>query len=201
MKPQHQRILEALQAGKPLQGKDRDAVIRWCEPRARRQMAKVERKAKVRANPVLAAEDGIRADKARALVLADAWFSICVRMLGTKEVEPGEERAGACCTCGKYQEFGDLQAGHWQKRGKFGTRFHFTNVHPQCRYCNDPRRGNGRMPEHEVFIIRKYGLSERDRILAKVKFEKRKPNTAELLRLAAKLKGQALSLGYEGRHP
>ena len=84
----------------------------------------------------------------------------------------------ACCTCDKIKSTQHLQAGHCIERrskGSMGTRWEETNCHGQCDYCNDPKRGGGRRPDHERYIIAKYGQEELDRLLVLQKVRSKKP--------------------------
>ncbi len=194
MKPQHQRILEALQKGVPLQGKDRDAVIRWCEPRARRQMAKAERKARVRVNPVLAAADRQRSDHSAILRKADDNFSILIRWLGTRDYDG--VRMGRCCTCTKILPFKELQCGHWILRGKWGTRYDFKNSAPQCPPCNARHIGNGRVERHEAYIEKRHGAGTANKLRVQAKLRTRKPTDMELAAWANHFMEEAVLRGY-----
>ena len=41
-----------------------------------------------------------------------------------------------CFTCGKVAEWKTMDAGHFQSRGKYSTRWEERNVKPQCKGCN-----------------------------------------------------------------
>lgn len=43
---------------------------------------------------------------------------------------------GTCCTCGKEIHFHDGDAGHFVPRQHKATRWSESNVHLQCKYCN-----------------------------------------------------------------
>ncbi len=194
--PQMQRILTALELGHPLQGKDRDRVIAWAKPRARRVMQQTERKARIKANPIEAAAAGIHSDKKALLRAADDAFSILVRTMGTATSFDGR-RYGHCCTCNKPPlRFNQLQAGHWIKRGQWGTRFTLENVHPQCENCNMPAKGNGRVKEHESHIAVMHGHHMLDKLRVKAKFNQRRPSNKELADMAVDFMQRAVNLGY-----
>ncbi len=195
--PIAQRILDDVTKFKPLQGKERDMVIRWIKRRADRALEKVERAKAIRANPVRLAAENRRADASGLLTAADDAFSILVRTIGTQVQDDGR-RWGYCITCKtkKLIPFSELQAGHWKKRGKFGARFMLENVHPQCDYCNDPRRGNGREPEHEAYILYHEGAGAISRILVAVKLRPKKPGNLELAEMAKAFMARAVALGY-----
>lgn len=70
--------------------------------------------------------------------------------------------AGFCCTCGKWCEGGDFQAGHYEPSSTGGAvlRYHPNNMHGQGGYCcNINRHGQQRMANaYTMFMIKKYGL-------------------------------------------
>ena len=47
----------------------------------------------------------------------------------------------SCYTCGLTQNWRKMDAGHFQSRGKFSTRWDPMNVKPQCKRCNGFRSG------------------------------------------------------------
>ena len=47
-----------------------------------------------------------------------------------------------CVTCNVKKPWKELQAGHYEKRGKNQLRYDETNVHPQCVGCNVFQKGN-----------------------------------------------------------
>lgn len=67
-----------------------------------------------------------------------------------------------CCTCGKAEPWEDVDAGHFISRAYSATFLEETNVHPQCRFEN--RYRNGAPDEYAMFIIRKYGIDELERL-------------------------------------
>jgi hypothetical protein len=46
-----------------------------------------------------------------------------------------------CWTCGKVLPWSRVDAGHFQSRAKFSTRWDEMNVKPQCKSCNGFRSG------------------------------------------------------------
>jgi len=46
-----------------------------------------------------------------------------------------------CWTCGKVLPWSRVDAGHFQSRAKFSTRWDERNVKPQCKTCNGFRSG------------------------------------------------------------
>lgn len=41
-----------------------------------------------------------------------------------------------CWTCDKVKNWREVDAGHFQSRGKYSTRWDESNVKPQCKKCN-----------------------------------------------------------------
>lgn len=78
--------------------------------------------------------------RARKTVIAslDKWFSKFVRLSHA-------DRTGHlnCFTCGKrmYWEKDGAEAGHFQGRSKYSTRWDEDNVKPQCTRCNKWKHG------------------------------------------------------------
>lgn len=76
--------------------------------------------------------------------------------------------AGFCCTCGKYCEGGNFQAGHYEPDSTGGVllRFHPHNMHGQGGYCcNINKHGQQKMAnEYTFYMIRKYGAERVEEI-------------------------------------
>lgn len=72
------------------------------------------------------------------------------------------EISGYCCTCGKFCEAGNFQAGHYEPDSTGGAllRYHPRNMHGQGGYCcNINRHGQQRMAnQYTMFMIGKYGI-------------------------------------------
>lgn len=70
--------------------------------------------------------------------------------------------SGYCCTCGKFCEGGDFQAGHYEPDSTGGAllRYHPRNMHGQGGYCcNINRHGQQKMANaYTFFMIKKYGI-------------------------------------------
>lgn len=60
-----------------------------------------------------------------------------------------------CITCELWFPWGDMDCGHFQKRGNLATRYHPWNIHAQCRDCN--RFKDGKEKEHARYIDMTYG--------------------------------------------
>ena len=111
---------------------------------------------------------------------ADELLSTYIRTKWTRETAPGV-RVGECFTCKKLKRYEELQNGHWIRRRHFGTRWHEINNHPQCAWCNDPKRGGGMEAEHERQIAAIEGSQWPDRLRALKKLKAKKPTKFELL--------------------
>jgi hypothetical protein len=66
----------------------------------------------------------------------DKWFSFWVRLRSADENGNNQ-----CCTCGKIDNWRNLQCGHFVSRKHLATRFHELNCFPQCIACNIFRNG------------------------------------------------------------
>ena len=58
-------------------------------------------------------------------------FSQYIRLSGADHT--GHVR---CFTCGVVKNWREVDAGHFQTRAKYATRWHESNVRPQCKKCN-----------------------------------------------------------------
>jgi hypothetical protein len=171
-------------------GMERAFILRWLEPRAKKAEARAQLKAEKSLSPWGKVVELRRRSRNSLLTRADDAFSILVRTIGTHIGSDGR-RWGACVTCPPetpYKLFADLQAGHCIKRGQWGTRYNTNNCHPQCRNCNNPARGNGRVPEHLAYIAAHHGDGVISRLGALAKLNPRRPSDLELRELAERFK-------------
>lgn len=70
-----------------------------------------------------------------------------------------------CVTCGKQDEWKNLQNGHYMSRGHYPTRWDETNCHVQCVSCNVFKKGN--YTEYAIFMINRYGADYLDELRQK----------------------------------
>lgn len=70
-----------------------------------------------------------------------------------------------CVTCHKVASWKELQCGHYVSRVYLSTRWDERNAAVQCGACNVLRRGN--YAEYTAFMLRKYGPSIIDDLLAR----------------------------------
>ena len=61
----------------------------------------------------------------------DTIFSTYIRI-----VNADDKGNNQCCTCGKIDNWRNLQCGHFVSRRYLATRFHEANCFPQCVSCN-----------------------------------------------------------------
>ena len=105
----------------------------------------------------------------------DQWFSKYVRLSNSNEGLVN------CYTCGIQRKWNDrIDAGHFQTRSKYYTRWDEMNVKPQCKGCNMTNGGQqylfGQMLDQE------YGEGTAESILIKSN-QIRKFSNAELLEM------------------
>jgi hypothetical protein len=174
-------------------GKDREMILRWIEPRARRAEAKVTGE---KVKPRFAHKKATG-----ALAKADAAFSKYIRTRDTTLADDGN-RYGACVTYGKFLSMDQLQCGHFIPRGKFGTRFNVENAHAQCPRCNDKRFGNGEIVKHAAAIRLRHGNDAVERLEKQAAIYPQRPMDEELLEFAEiflKQRGLEAARGMIGR--
>ena len=66
----------------------------------------------------------------------DTIFSLYIRLRSADDNGNNQ-----CCTCGKIDNWRNLQCGHFVSRKYLATRFHEANCFPQCLSCNVFRYG------------------------------------------------------------
>ena len=101
----------------------------------------------------------------------DVVFSQYIRLKDSKD------GIGTCVTCGKQDHWKNLQAGHFQSRKHYSTRWDERNVKIQCVGCNVYRYGEqykfslylGKKKAQEMLdnsrIIRKFASDELEEML------------------------------------
>ena len=95
---------------------------------------------------------------------ADKWFSRFIRARDTAFISNGIPMA-MCITCGRtYDVIHEMDAGHFVKRDRKGTRYNEQNVHVQCTRCN--RYRSGEEFAHGVAIDRLYGTGTAEKLYA-----------------------------------
>lgn len=86
----------------------------------------------------------------------DAAFSQYVRL---RYAVAGD---ATCVTCGVSKPWKQMQAGHYESRGYYPTRWDEHNVHVQCYGCNVARKGN--YPMYARYMVARYGASILDEL-------------------------------------
>jgi len=69
-----------------------------------------------------------------------------------------------CCSCGKRGYYQGFDAGHWISRSKTGTLFQERNVHPQCKWCNNPANSGDAGAGYSRYMLETYGQSVMDEL-------------------------------------
>jgi len=90
---------------------------------------------------------------------ADDWFSKYIRLR-----DANSDGWCVCCTCGKWIHWKEITCGHFQKRGRPGTRFNEQNCAAQCRACNSYK--DGEQYKHGRYIDTKYGEGTADKLVS-----------------------------------
>lgn len=106
----------------------------------------------------------MKSELKKAKEKAQRIFNEWIRLRDCVETD-GTPFAAICCTCNKLtQNNGDLQASHFILDSKNGnsTSFDPVNVNSSCKRCNRFLHGN--LGNYAVFIIKKYGQDELDRL-------------------------------------
>ncbi len=74
--------------------------------------------------------------RAKAIAKLDEQFSRYIRLRSTDH-----RGYGRCFTCSKEMHWKQVDAGHFQTRAKFSTRWDEVNVQFQCKNCNMTNSG------------------------------------------------------------
>ncbi len=79
---------------------------------------------------------GVKRSRTAVVKKLDEWFSKYVRLSNSVDGQC------ICYTCGTKKPWNKgIQAGHFQSRGKYSTRWDEDNVRPQCVGCNMFKQG------------------------------------------------------------
>lgn len=122
--------------------------------------------------------------KRKAIVASlDEWFSKYVRLSNADD-----NGMVNCFTCGVYQKWNDrIDAGHFQTRAKYTTRWDEMNVKPQCKRCN--MTNGGQQYTFGIRLDQIYGQGTAANILRKSN-ELSKFTNSELLAMRDDFKAQ-----------
>jgi 5-methylcytosine-specific restriction endonuclease McrA len=72
-----------------------------------------------------------------------------------------------CITCGSFDHWRSVDAGHFITRENMGTRWEEENVHAQCQGCN--RFKSGKQYEHGLAVDKRHGAGTASKLLVKSK--------------------------------
>lgn len=82
--------------------------------------------------------------------ILDREFSFYVRTRAMNE-----QGMVKCISCGSWNWWNDVDAGHYINRRNRGVRWSTINVQPQCRFCN--RFSEGEQAKFRKALVEKYG--------------------------------------------
>lgn len=99
--------------------------------------------------------------RGKVVAKLDAVFSQYIRL---KNSFMGD---ATCVTCGITKPWKQMQAGHYESRGHYATRWDEQNVHVQCVGCNVFKKGN--YTEYARYMVRKYGDGILDEMASKAR--------------------------------
>jgi hypothetical protein len=94
----------------------------------------------------------------------------------------------SCVTCGAVRHWKEMDGGHFISRVFTAHKLTEENIHPQCKGCNGPKRGN--LIPYTLYMQEMYG---RDFVeeLERTKGQTKKYNRVEIMEIIAELKAQA----------
>ena len=124
--------------------------------------------------------------RSKIVAALDKEFSIWVRL------SPADDYGMVLCyTCGVRKHWKKVDAGHFQTRAKYSTRWDVMNVKAQCKKCN--MANGGQQYEFGKKLDQEYGDGTADSVLAKsnqlVKF-----SDQELLSILAEIRAKNKAL-------
>ena len=125
-------------------------------------------------------------NRSKVVATLDGWFSQWVR---SKDAD----HAGrvACFTCGIVKPWKELDAGHFQTRVKYSTRWDEMNVKPQCKGCNMSNGGHQYL--FGLYLDQLYGTGAAEEVVRRSN-ELRKFSTVELREMAALYQQKVIEL-------
>jgi len=118
-----------------------------------------------------------------------AWFSKYIRLKYADNFGVVE-----CCTCGKRDNWKNMQAGHFVAGRQNSILFEENGVHVQCYACNVCKNGN--TLEYFIFMERRYGREEIERLRRLAK-DSKKYTREDYLELIDKYKNLAIAESNE----
>ena len=127
--------------------------------------------------------------RSQAVKRLDSWFSKYIRLRDADS--SGYVR---CITCGTRKYWKDVDAGHFQTRAKYSTRWDERNVNAQCKGCN--MVNGGQQYVHGLAIDKKFGEGTADELVI-LSNQIVKLSTREILDLAEEYKNKFKELEQE----
>jgi len=98
--------------------------------------------------------------RSKAVKALDKAFSEWVRLSGASRL--GLQQ---CYTCNIMKHYKEMDAGHFQSRAKYSTRWDPMNVKPQCKRCN--MTNGGQQYEFGLRLDAQYGSGTAQNLLIK----------------------------------
>ena len=127
--------------------------------------------------------------RSQAVKRLDSWFSKYIRLRDADS--SGYVR---CITCGTRKYWKEVDAGHFQTRAKYSTRWDERNVNAQCKGCN--LVNGGQQYVHGLAIDKKFGEGTADELVI-LSNQIVKLSTREILDLAEEYKNKFKELEQE----
>ena len=127
--------------------------------------------------------------RSQAVKRLDSWFSKYIRLRDADS--SGYVR---CITCGTRKYWKEVDAGHFQTRAKYSTRWDERNVNAQCKGCN--MVNGGQQYVHGLAIDKKFGEGTADELVI-LSNQIVKLSTREILDLAEEYKNKFKELEQE----
>ena len=124
--------------------------------------------------------------RSQAVKRLDSWFSKYIRLRDADS--SGYVR---CITCGTRKYWKEVDAGHFQTRAKYSTRWDERNVNAQCKGCN--MVNGGQQYVHGLAIDKKFGEGTADELVI-LSNQIVKLSTREILDLAEEYKNKCKEL-------
>ena len=127
--------------------------------------------------------------RSQAVKSLASWFSKYIRLRDADS--SGYVR---CITCGTRKYWKEVDAGHFQTRAKYSTRWDERNVNAQCKGCN--MVNGGQQYVHGLAIDKKFGEGTADELVI-LSNQIVKLSTREILDLAEEYKNKFKELEQE----
>ena len=105
---------------------------------------------------------GKKTDRQKLISKLDTVFSEFIRLR-----DCDDKGICKCITCGDFDHWRKVDAGHFVTRDNMATRWEEENVHAQCQHCN--RFKSGKQYEHGLMVDKKHGPGTASKLLVKSK--------------------------------